>query len=312
MEQENLLKSILDQQPEMICRFLPDTTILFANLAFCYHLHKSREEVLGLKYAHFLNASQQKHLYANIALLQTSKEEISQEKQYRSRQGALQWQRWYFRPVLTREGQLVAIQATGIDISQEKKKKESLMQARQKYEVLFRKLPLPVLLLNLDHRLLDSNQQALALLKKHWGVMAQEGLDFKEVLLGEDQLAFVRDFERATLGESPRREIEMTPDGQHLLWFEMGFYPITDDFGNILYVALTINNISFQKYLETTLKQQRWQKQVQALEPPAWPEMLWYKNSQQLLVYFSPKYAAQWGLDEREIIGKTEKKHWYF
>ncbi|GAB4408965.1 MAG: hypothetical protein OHK0053_35750 [Microscillaceae bacterium] len=306
MEQENLLKSILDQQPEMICRFLPDTTILFANLAFCYHLHKSREEVLGLKYAQFLNASQQKHLYANIALLQTSKEEISQEKQYRSRQGTLQWQRWVFRPILTREGQLVAIQATGTDISQEKKKKESLMQARQKYEVLFRKLPLPVFLLSLEHRLIDGNQQALAMLKKHWGVMAQEGLDFRQVLQAEDQLAFVRDFERATLGESPYREIEMTLNEEERAWLELGFFPISDDFGNILYIALTISNISFQKHLEKELKQQRWQKQAQVPEVRSWPEILWYKNPQQQLVYFDQQYALQWEIEARDIIGKTE------
>jgi PAS domain-containing protein len=40
-------QSVVDAQSDMICRFLPDTTLTFVNDSYCRFWNKSREEMLG-------------------------------------------------------------------------------------------------------------------------------------------------------------------------------------------------------------------------------------------------------------------------
>ncbi len=46
-EREKQLRAVVEDQTELICRFLPDCTITFANQAWCRYFGKTLKEVLG-------------------------------------------------------------------------------------------------------------------------------------------------------------------------------------------------------------------------------------------------------------------------
>ena len=47
---EEHYRSVVDTQSELICRFLPDSTLTFVNDAYCRFWNKTREELLGTKF----------------------------------------------------------------------------------------------------------------------------------------------------------------------------------------------------------------------------------------------------------------------
>ena len=49
-ESEERYRNVVQTQTELICRYLPDTTITFVNDAYCRYFGKSRAELIGLKF----------------------------------------------------------------------------------------------------------------------------------------------------------------------------------------------------------------------------------------------------------------------
>src|SRR5262249_35841555 len=49
-ESQERYRSVVETQTELICRFLPDTTLTFVNDAYCRHFATSREELIGMTF----------------------------------------------------------------------------------------------------------------------------------------------------------------------------------------------------------------------------------------------------------------------
>src|SRR5262249_44851539 len=49
-ESEERYRSVVESQTELICRYLPDTTLTFVNDAYCRYFGKMQEELIGMKF----------------------------------------------------------------------------------------------------------------------------------------------------------------------------------------------------------------------------------------------------------------------
>ncbi len=54
LEEKEAYESIVNSAEDLICRFLPDTTIIFANDSYCKFFNKKREELIGKKFLHLI------------------------------------------------------------------------------------------------------------------------------------------------------------------------------------------------------------------------------------------------------------------
>src|SRR5262245_61489873 len=54
---EERYRSVVETQSELICRFLPDSTLTFVNDAYCRFWNKTRDELLGLKFVELIPPS---------------------------------------------------------------------------------------------------------------------------------------------------------------------------------------------------------------------------------------------------------------
>lgn len=54
---EALYRNVVESQTEMICRYLPDTTLTFVNDVYCRYFGKSREELVGTKFVELVHES---------------------------------------------------------------------------------------------------------------------------------------------------------------------------------------------------------------------------------------------------------------
>lgn len=123
---EERYRGILEDQTELICRWQPDGTFTYVNEAYCRHVGKTREELIGSKFAvQTQNGDRQAHA---LALVASGGQSVPYEVSVQYPDGELRWEQWIDRPIYGPDGQLIEFQSVGQDIT-ERKQREYELQA---------------------------------------------------------------------------------------------------------------------------------------------------------------------------------------
>ena len=118
----------METQTELICRFLPDTTLTFVNEAYCRYFGKSRKELLGTSFLSLIPEHAQPAAKAHIDSLVAHPRLVVNEHEVIAAGGDLRWQRWTDQGIVDETGQLIEFQSTGLDITERKHAEEALRQ----------------------------------------------------------------------------------------------------------------------------------------------------------------------------------------
>ncbi|MDG2992346.1 PAS domain S-box protein [Candidatus Synechococcus calcipolaris G9] len=122
--QDIFYREVIQAQTDMILRSQADTTITFANEAFCLALGRPLEEVIGLKWFDFVPVDQMELVQERLVKLSPDHptfESINQD--YRPNQ-EIGWTHWISMGVFNEQGQLLEIQSVGRDITALQRKVE--------------------------------------------------------------------------------------------------------------------------------------------------------------------------------------------
>ncbi|MCG5534421.1 PAS domain-containing protein, partial [Halorhodospira sp. 9621] len=128
----------------MIERFLPDTTITYANPALAAHLQTEPDQLLGHRWIDFLPANERDEARAHLARL-TPQEPVGHfENSIPGADGQIYWTLWTNRAFFDEHGTLSHIQSVGVDITErrraeqaEQQLREQLQQRQQELEAIF-------------------------------------------------------------------------------------------------------------------------------------------------------------------------------
>jgi PAS domain S-box-containing protein len=128
-------RGVVEDQTELICRFLPDTTLTFVNHAYCRHLGMQREAIIGTKFSKLIPKVARKQVLAHLQRLITKKDSmIVIEHPIETAKGHKGWQQWLDRAISDDAGQVLEIQAVGRDITERKQAEEKLQEAKEAAE----------------------------------------------------------------------------------------------------------------------------------------------------------------------------------
>lgn len=133
---KKMYQSVVDTQKEMICRYLPDTTINFVNDAYCRAFGKSRQELLGIKYLMFLPAEIHEEELESLKRLSLAHSSDSREFEVTLPDGNIGWQHWTDVGVFDESGKLIEIQGTGYDITERKQAEVEAHRQAQRTKAL--------------------------------------------------------------------------------------------------------------------------------------------------------------------------------
>ena len=92
-EQSNY-RQILEYQPELVCQWLPDTTLTFVNNTFARFLAKTSSELLGLKWIDLISESEKEPIWASIQLLTPEQPVLTNEHYLQRNDGEWRWFEW--------------------------------------------------------------------------------------------------------------------------------------------------------------------------------------------------------------------------
>jgi PAS domain S-box-containing protein len=135
-------RQVVESQHDLVCSYLPDTTLTLVNEAFCRFFGKRREELVGHSLLQLNPHPPDQHARAleRIHSMMLHPKIITIERPLTSANGVEKWHQWVLYPVLDEAGTLVQIQAIGSDITERRKAEESLRATHQQVNSLARQL----------------------------------------------------------------------------------------------------------------------------------------------------------------------------
>gem|GEM_PF-1374732 len=125
-------RGIVEDQTELICRFLPDGTHVFVNEAYCKYFGKKCTELIGKKFRPEIPPEDQAGVREHFASLKKDHPVSTTDHRIIILDGTIRWQWWTDRAIFDAEGQLIEYQSVGRDITGLKRAEENLRESERK------------------------------------------------------------------------------------------------------------------------------------------------------------------------------------
>jgi PAS domain S-box-containing protein len=131
-ESEERYRSVVESQTELICRYLPDTTLTFVNEAYCRFFARTQDELIGTKFLDLIPESAREFARKHIeSLVESPRIEID-EHEVLLPNGGIGWQQWVDHAILDSNGKVVEFQAVGRDITERKQIEEERREGEER------------------------------------------------------------------------------------------------------------------------------------------------------------------------------------
>lgn len=136
-ESERKYRAVVEDQLEMICRFVPDGTITFANTAFCRFYGKSSSEIVGKSYLSLLPETQYPSFTAAVEELLTEPDKVIYDIQSYERGGTVRWLEQSLRALTDDSRQVERFQVVLRDITERKRAEHALKESEEQFRMIF-------------------------------------------------------------------------------------------------------------------------------------------------------------------------------
>jgi PAS domain S-box-containing protein len=146
-------QSVVDAQSDMICRFLPDTTLTFVNDPFCRFWNKSREAMLGHPFIEMIPPAARPAVRKRLQGLRQGSN--SEDHPVCLPDGTEGWHRWIHSAIVDQHGRVVEYQGVGRDITDQKRAEHALRTAEQRNSAILRAIPDMMFVLRRDGTYVD-------------------------------------------------------------------------------------------------------------------------------------------------------------
>jgi PAS domain S-box-containing protein len=137
-ESEARYRAIVEDQSELICRFLPNCTLTFVNKAYGRYFDSTPEQLIGQNFLDLIPESYHNCVRQEMTELSAATPENAVrtlEHPVIKPDGEIGWQQWTNRVIFNRNGELIELQAVGRDISDRKQTEIALQKANERFEL---------------------------------------------------------------------------------------------------------------------------------------------------------------------------------
>jgi PAS domain S-box-containing protein len=140
-ESEKRLRTVVEDQTDLICRFKPDGTLSFVNRAYCQFHGKAKEELLGTNFLHTLPVEDIAIPLSWFEALPPEQPVVSFDHRVAGINGLMVWQQHSVRRLFREGGQTLEFQAVIQDITLRKQSEQALRTSEGKYRSLVANIP---------------------------------------------------------------------------------------------------------------------------------------------------------------------------
>lgn len=138
-------RAIVEDQSEMICRFLPGGKLTFANAAFCRYFGIQQGDIGFQNLVAFLPRRAYQYLREGQKNLSTQNPVTTNTHSLKTVSGEIRWLQWTSRAIFDEAFKLAEYQLVGRDITEIKRVEEALRASEEKNTALLAAIPDPIL-----------------------------------------------------------------------------------------------------------------------------------------------------------------------
>jgi len=253
VKSEHLYRAIVEDQTELICRFLPDGTLSFVNEAFCRYFAKDRHEVLGTRYLPSIHREDRRKIWTAYGALTPHRPVFHLEFRIEMPDGAVRWVHWTNRAVFDETGVPVEHQGVARDITERKQSEQQIRESRNMLRSVFDGISDPLIMVREDMTLIMLNRAALrffgALLYRD--LIGAPCLEFFQGRYGQEATHLVQ----AIIAEQEPARYELATKGDSTRYEEVFVYPVHAGVGNRSVAIIRITDRTKQRLMEQELIQ---------------------------------------------------------
>ncbi|MEH2085704.1 EAL domain-containing protein [Nostoc sp.] len=177
-QSEICYRAIVEDQTEMIARYLPDGRLTFFNKAFALYFGRSPEELLGSGDQPIILEADRERVAEFVALISADNPVVIIENRVVVA-GEVRWTKWHNRMIFDEQGCFLEFQSVGYNITEFKQIEETLFQEKELAEVTLQSIGDAVLTTDAFGRIKYLNPVAKSLLG--CSEISAEGLLLEEV-----------------------------------------------------------------------------------------------------------------------------------
>lgn len=124
-------QAIVEDQTELVCRFLPDGTLTFTNQAYCRYFGCVSDDLLGSKFFPQVYEEDVELVTKKIASITIENPVVTYEYRVHNAEGEVRWQEWTDRAIVNDQGELVEYQSVGRDITEQKQAEQEMARMNE-------------------------------------------------------------------------------------------------------------------------------------------------------------------------------------
>jgi PAS domain S-box-containing protein len=155
---ENRYREAMKDLPILICSFLPNGEIQFANKAYCEYFGKTSNELVGSNFLSLIPEANQTVVMNRISALTVESPMMSNNHPVITPNGDIGWQRWTNQAQFNGQGKPVSYHSFGEDITDRKCAEAALQKSEAKMRSIFRAAPIGIGLVS-NRVLLEINEK---------------------------------------------------------------------------------------------------------------------------------------------------------
>ncbi len=172
-------RAIVEDQTELIARYLPDGTLTFVNQAYAVYFGRSPEELIGSRYQPIIFEEDRERVAQLIASISVDNPVVIIENRVVVA-NKVRWTQWHNRMLFDEQGCFIEFQSVGRDITALKQIEETLFQEKELAQVTLQSIGDAVITTDAFSRIQYLNPIAESLLG--CSEASAQGLPLKEVL----------------------------------------------------------------------------------------------------------------------------------
>jgi PAS domain S-box-containing protein len=232
---EERYRNILELQTEMICRYLPDTTLTFVNEAYCRYFGKKREDLIGTSFLLLIPEEARQAAKLHVESLLKNPRIEPNEHAVIAADGETRWQQWVDSVVMDEHDQIQELQAVGRDITERKMAEDALSRTRDQLARVTRAKSMGELTASIAH---EVNQPLTAIINNgnaclRW--LASDSPNLSEVREAMNDI--IKDGNRASEVISRIR----------MMLKKKSFQPVPLDLNNVIREVITLMRSACQR-----------------------------------------------------------------
>jgi PAS domain S-box-containing protein len=261
---EERYRAVVEDQTEVICRFRPDGTVLFANETYCRLFGKTLDDLVRDSWRPIPLPEDLEHIDRKLSELAPDHPVVVVENRVVDGSGRLRFMQFVNRGFFDAAGVLTEIQSVGRDITERRAAELALAESEKKYRGLVANLEVGILTARGDGRVDMLNSKAMELLGvASEDIQGRSMADLPFSLCREDASPLRPEetpLAEVFLTHEPRRDVTVgiRQDGwEAIRWMALSVFPEHDARGNLSRVVAILTDISDRRRLEAELVEGR-------------------------------------------------------